>query len=282
LEVTLEDIVLQGGPVLEPGLAGCRWLVDKLQGWFDSPVIRNTDQPREDQDGSWPVDVLLGSRPISINGVVDAPDPVSLRRAVDALNSLLVGQQRRGVLTVNEVRRGLSRRAEVQLNGPTLVDERNDRQARFSIALKAEDPLRYGSELKTASAGRYQPGEGTSAPWTAPFQFGAVGAGGIIQVDNAGSYPTPSTIYLYGPLTNPVVRYVEGNQTISLQMGLDTGQTVELRNNPRSPRVLLDGSSRYARLSSAQFFLLPPGVSTIYFSADSGSGSMMIAWRDAS
>jgi hypothetical protein len=147
------------------------------------------------------------------------------------------------------------------------------------MSLYAKDQSRYSTGLNTADTARYQPAGGFSFPFSFPLDFGGVGSGGRLRVFNAGEVATPCRVLWFGDLVNPRVTAVEQNRTVAALIALALGQTLVV--DSAVPSVLLGTSSRRQTLSSAQFFLLPPGWSTLFFDADSGAGSMRVEWRDA-
>ncbi len=265
-----------------PGLTdefGCRWWLTDLTGWYDSPGVRANPQPRPGRDGSWDVSPTLDGAAYAVRASVQAPDRGLLQAALDRARAVLTGAERFGTLVVDEDERGLSRQASVRLGGQTLAAKRSGLDGDVSLSLYAKDARRYSTEPHTASTTRYVPAAGATFPVSFPVGFGGLGSGGRLQVVNAGTVDTPCVVYWFGDLTNPRVTAVEQNRTVAARIALALGQTLVV--DSAVPSVLLGTSSRRQTLSAAQFFNLPPGWSTLFFDADSGSGSMQVQWRDA-
>lgn len=268
-----------GGPAgRETDGYGCQWTLNGITGWFEAPTVRAQSTPRPD-DGSWDGPVTFDSRTVTVLGTVHAPDGPALQAAMDRVGNLLAGLDRLGTLVVDEAARGLSRQATVRLNRQPLLNRLGSRDAAFSVSLTAADSRRYSTELHSVLTGRYVPAAGVSFPVGFPADFGGLGSGGIVHLTNAGTQPTPVLIYLYGPLTNPVVRWVEGNRTIGPRMTLAQGQTLVI--DTAEPSIMLGSSSRRQLTTPCEYFQIPPGDSTLYLSADDGTGSMAVFWRDA-
>lgn len=257
---------------------GCRWFLTDLTGWHDSPGVRANPQQRPGADGTWDTRPTLDARVITVSGSVKGPGEGAMLAAKDRVGAVLTGTQRFAPVVVDEPTLGLTRQAVVRLGGPTLTG-RIGNTATFSLSLYAKDPRRYSTELHTASTTRYVSAAGATFPVSFPVDFGGLGSGGRLQVFNAGTVDTPCTVYWFGDLTNPRVTAVEQNRTVAARMSLALGQTLVV--DSAVPSVLLGNSSRRQMLSSAQFFTLPPGISTLFFDADDGSGSMRVDWRDA-
>ena len=258
---------------------GCRWTFGEIIGWFEPPGVRAGALQRPGMDGSWDARPTLDGRVVGISGSVRASDGPALQAAMDRLQSVLTGPERFGTLVVDEANRGVSRQATVRLNDATLIERHSPDYATFSLSLFAADSRRYSTELHTATTTRYVAAAGATFPVSFPVDFGGLGSGGRLQVFNAGTVDTPCLVSWFGDLTNPRVTHVEQNRTVAARMSLALGQTLVVDTGV--PSVLLGNSSRRQTLSSAQFFTLPPGISTLFFDADGGSGSMRVDWRDA-
>lgn len=278
--VQLGDWACGGGLEKVKDTDGRYWFLETMTGWFDSDAVRSSTVDFEDRDGVADSDPTYGAKVITLSGTVEAPSRASLRAARDLCMGLLAGDGRWGTLTVLEDDRGLARIAEVRLNGPTLTSTIGPFSATFSMSLFAPDRRRYSQQYWTLLAQRYQPGAGVPLPFNFPMNFGELGVGGILRLTNRGDKSTPLDLYMNGYLVNPMVRRIESNQTIDMGMTVDQGQTLIIRTG-NTPSIELGDYSRRQVARKAEFFMAPPGESTLYFSADDGDGTLMVGWRDA-
>lgn len=257
---------------------GTVWTLTELTGWFDSPDPRGEPTPRPGADGDYDGEPTLSARTVTVAGSINAQSGPLLQAARDRVTALLAGSQRYGTLVVDEVDRGLSRQAVVRLGGQTLTQQSTARDGTFSLSLYAPDPRRYSSVLHTASTARFTPGGGRSYDLVFDRSYGGSGSSGVVSVSNAGARSTWPVLRFAGPLPNPYARLV-GGSTVAASLTLAAGQELVVDCGLRS--VLLGTASRRQFLSQDGFFALPPGDSQVYFSADSGTGSLTVQWRDA-
>ena len=258
---------------------GCAWILSELDGWFGGVGVRSAPVDRLTVDGT--IDGLrtFGARVITIGGSVVAPDRGSLMQAMDRIAGVLAGRSRTGTLLVNEEARQMYRQALVTLDADTKVAVADRLRATFSLALYAADPARYSTSTQQVQSLRYTPGGLFTIPLTVPIVFGPPGASGFLTINNNGNQDAWPVFRFVGPLVNPTVRLV-GDRAISVVISLAAGQELVIDSKGRT--VMLGASSRRGFLSfDSAWFSLPPGSSQLYFSADSGSGTLTVQWRDA-
>lgn len=258
---------------------GCEWILESLGGWFDSPAVRSSPIARPGADGVWDGLPTQDARTITVAGSVRAPGPAELLAALDRVSGLLAGSLRYDTLTVREGARGVSRQAIVRLGNPTLSNPKNSCAASFSLSLFAPDPKRYSAELHSAMVAPFAPGAGRSYDLGFDRSYGSLGAAGILQVTNSGTRDTAAIFSVPGPVTNPTIR-LAGAETMQVMIDLPAGLTLAVDTGDRS--VLIGGASRRQLMSRDEFFLLPPGDSTIYYATDAGGDPLTVQWRDAS
>src|SRR5690606_34563907 len=106
---------------------GCRWIVQDVTGWWETPpAIIPEDERPYNEDGNYWTAGRYGPRTIQINGVVIPPPRASEReaqriisRARDKINQEINLVRRTGILSFAEV--DANRQIEVQLLGQPLI-----------------------------------------------------------------------------------------------------------------------------------------------------------------
>lgn len=151
-----------------------------------------------------------------------------------------------------------------------------------SLRFFCPDPRKYSAALHTTSTGLGTATGGLVFPATFPATFGSGSGGGQVQVTNAGNTDTPPLVTIPGPVDNPIIEHVELGRSLQLSISLASGDTLVLDADVKS--VVLNGTaSRESALTLPQWFLLPPGVSTVRYRNSGGftASQMQLAWRDA-
>lgn len=257
----------------------CEWILTELDGWFGDVDVRSAPIDSDTTDGTIDGLTTRGARIVTVGGSVRAPDRGSLMAAMDSLAGVLAGRSRVGTLVVNEEARGLSRQAAVRLDSATKIKIADRLRAEWSVVLYAPDPVRYGVDLREASTVRYVPGGLFHVPIHVPIHFGPPGSAGFLNIYNVGNQDVWPVLRMQGPLVNPSVRLV-GGAALTAYITLNVGE--QLIIDTKAHTVMLGQSSRRGFLSfDSQWYSVPPGSSQLFFSADSGAGTMTAQWRDA-
>ena len=258
---------------------GSQWILTNLGGWFGGLDVRDGPIDRPLQDGSYDGPSQFASRVVTLEGTVVALDTGSLQVAMEQVASLLAGPVRVGPLVVDEEVLSRSRQAQVRLGGPTLIQKISPVAAEFSLSLYCADPYRYSTDLHEATTTRFAAGAGRTYNLVPDRHYGASGVSGVVSCPNAGTTTSWPTFTFSGPLVNPAARLV-GGPGIEVRLTLVDGQTLVVDMAART--VLLDGASRRSSVTfESEFFGLLPGDNQIYFTAQSGTGALTVAWRDA-
>lgn len=270
----------QGDPDAPLDVDGCLWDVLTDTGWRDSPEMRQTGTDRPLGDGVMIGPGYLPSQTIELAGEVWAPDQASLFRAMARMRALLaVSDGRTGTLQVLEDGGGSNLQTSIRRGGATLVAPSDPRRARWSLSLLAIDPHRYGVLEHSATTGVYSAGVGRSYSRHYPRTYGALGTLGRLSLVNEGNDWADVLLTIHGPVTGPTVTLIETQRHLSVELTVPVGGTLELSSADRS--VLLDGGVRRANLTAdSQWFRLPPGSSTVAFTAVSGAGTLTVTYSD--
>lgn len=126
---------------------------------------------------------------------------------------------------------------------------------------------------------------GLASPMSSPLVSGAPPAGAMVVV-NAGAADTWPVIRLDGPMTNPVVTFVESGGVIALTYELVAGEYLVVDTNPRRRSIKLNGSAnRYSalRFAASRWAPLVPGNNNVRLGLDaySAPAALELRWRDS-
>lgn len=282
LQITIGDwsARMASAPLWDDNGAG--WFLGELDGWWGGQQVLSAPVTPPGRDGMIDGNVYFGARIITAAGHVVAPTRGKLQQAMRRIGGLLArGEQgdRWDTLVVDETADGFSSQATVRLNADTKVKPEAPFRAAWSITLFAEDPVKYGTVLQQVSTSRYTPGANLQVPLRVPLRFGPAGTSGFITADNRGDRATAPVVKFVGPLVDPMLAVVDGPR-VSAQMTLNAGEVLEI--DMRAATALLGGADREQFLGfDSSWFELPPGQSTMQFTAASGTGQVIVEWRDA-
>ena len=257
--------------------SGTSYIVRDFDPW-SAPKIRAGEAPRAQQHGSFAGRDWLGERlvaaKIGINAGTSAADQTARRVLAAAWQPPegtvvpLVWMEDDGVKYLVF---GKPRLASSDLSSRVLTE------CRFV----ATDPRIYNAVASTATTTPPSGSGGLTFNATPNFTFGGAVTGGSMTVNNAGGFKTPWVATLTGPLTDPRIEHVEQSCTLFLTGSLAVGETLVIDSAARS--ILLGGTaSRYTWLGPlSKWFDLTPGLQTVNLRAASGTGPILLAWRNA-
>lgn len=151
----------------------------------------------------------------------------------------------------------------------------------FFVSMIATYPYFSGNELITKQIISW------SNNWTFPFMlpgertfiFGARDDSGSVEVVNEGHVECPITLTIRftGTVINPLIKIRETGQFMLFNATFLAGDMVEVDTFHKRKSVRLNGSRNFSILGDgSEFFWLPQGLSTVEYSADSGSMSMEV------
>lgn len=276
LTATLGDLPL--GAVDTFGVA---WVLQDMDGW-DSPEVRSDLQQREADHGAWQTPVYYGERPITLAGLILAPDQGALEDAMDRLRAA-VGLTDT-VLTVSET---IPKCATVRRSGKLLTKYLTDTKASFSALVTAGDPRRYATTQQAGTTGLPMTTGGLTLPATVPVTIAATTVSGQIDAENVGSFGTPLILTINGPVQQPQVLVTTPDGLIvplAYSQNLGTGEQLVIDTGAHTV-VLNGGVSRRRFLSTPAGWPQIPGKSqaTLVFRAATydASASLTATWRSA-
>lgn len=153
--------------------------------------------------------------------------------------------------------------------------------SRFDIELFAPDP--YWRELVEQTV-TLEEGGGFEFPLEHAFEMPTLNASA--EVTNAGQVAAPILIRFYGELTAPKLENTTTGEAIEFSTFVDAGEFLEVSTEGGNKYAELDvagvRTNKMAdlNLAIADFLWLPPGVSTLAFSAGANvSGRCIVTWR---
>jgi hypothetical protein len=160
----------------------------------------------------------------------------------------------------------------------------------YMIPLVSEDPVAYGTALKTQNTSIVAAGGGGGLifPFDFPMNFADPSGNGAGNFTNAGDLPSFPVVRIHGDITNPVVH----NETTGLRVALTesglsipSGQYVEI--DMLHETIYLNGDTSaplYDALDVevSMFWSLEKNINIVRVSGDSPSGAYgELIWRDA-
>lgn len=258
--------------------AGVAWRLQSLEGW-DSSEIRAEMQQREADHGAWPAPAYLAERPITIGGLIEAPDRTALDDAMERMRAAVALTDT--VLTVWE---SVPKRAVVRRSGRLVMQYQSDRTATYSALVTAPDPRRYGIDLNSQQTALASSSGGLVLPMTLPVAVAATTASGSVTTLNAGKFPTRPRFIIDGPVSAPrIITVYEDGTTLELAYSedLNTGDQVVIDTDAHT--VILNGNAGRRRFLSGPWPEITPGMVTVQFkaSAYSATARLTVEWRSA-
>lgn len=152
----------------------------------------------------------------------------------------------------------------------------------IQFLLYAEDPRIYENFVQTipfAIGATFTTGMSFNLVFNLSFGGSSTTLDGQF-VTNAGNRPAPAIVTFTGPLDTPVLINDTSGDVLQFNIILDVGDTlvVDLANHT----VKLNGNTnRRNTLVAPNWFLLPVGQTFLRFRAASGSGSMILTFKNA-
>lgn len=151
-----------------------------------------------------------------------------------------------------------------------------------AVEFFATDPRIYSAVSNSEVVGLPSGGPGASFNFTFNLSFGGVSESGTIYLTNDGTFSTPWTARIDGPVTNPSIENVLTGDTLSFNIVVASGDYLLLNSDDRS--VLLNGTaSRYSSLDAgSSWWELEPGSNEVKFRASTTTAATLtLTWRDA-
>jgi hypothetical protein len=263
----------------------------------DAPAAVTQDTPLILADGqAFGMDAMSG-RTVTFTGhVLDEDDPQSVFSGYAALvaawNNPAVRLIPRAVSVLRYRFPGLDGTVLVYGRGRAIAPvlySKGINLIGFTAAFSTSDPLFYDDDEQqlAMSLAWADPGGGVAPPVAPPVLLAGPGGPRAGVAVNAGPEATWPTITFTGPVTNPVLTYVDQALFVGLTGDLASGESVTLDTRPWARSATGNLQASYAgRLTGSRLMdmALPPGATQLSFSGqdDTGSATCTFAWRSAS
>lgn len=271
---------VQYGDMLLGSGTSAGWL--ELVGWRDAPAGVASDYSRPQAHGSYP-GAVYGESVVVTYVFLLRGTPAEKATALAAIERYAPMDGVDRMLAVNDCDDGVWFRMG-RLIGRNIPQPKhfNHAPVEGSLQFLCADPRRYSLTLHTGVVELPMSAGGLEYPLEYPLEYGTWGSGALVAA-NAGSEHSPLVATFRGPLTNPGLH----NGT-SWRLGFDitlaAGESLVVDTHEGT--VLLNGSTDRGYTISPQadpveLCLLPPGDSPLSLSADAGTGTVTVNYRDA-
>jgi hypothetical protein len=253
----------------ESDVNGCTWAIGDIDGWFGGLSVRSMAAERTIGDGAFDGPIYMGSRRVTVSGMLAAPTPEALQVGMDRIAAVLTSGARGGTLIVDEPTRGLVRSTFCRLDSQGRAKRTSALSADWQITLFCPDPLRYGS-ARTVSTGLPTSGGGLAYPLTYPLDYGSLGNTGQLVLSNAGTADAPILFSVRGSLPQGFELSAAGGR-LTYPVEVPAGQVIDI--DTAAGTVLVESTaSRRANLTSADWLTVPAGGSlTVQFGSLDGA-----------
>jgi hypothetical protein len=250
---------------------------------LDLPGVRSNDAVLAGAHGSLPGQDRLESRTVDIEMSMYDDDELTMRSNLQALALATAPGDSEGILTFR-----IGDQPAMRLNArcrarsiPITLEQLHNTVDKINLRFYASDPLIYSEELSSGTATAPVVPAGRSFSGSYPWNFGAPGAGGVVNVNNAGTAPAPWTARIIGPCVNPSI--IGPGGTLTWESSLAAGEYLDFDAHPSRQTIQVGGtSSQYGVLSDlSTWFLLPVGSSNVVLNTGDGNGSFVFSWRSA-
>lgn len=269
---------LQFGPMLLGGGTSAGW--SDLVGWRDLPDAALGDSERPQAHGVYPGTVFGGALAVTYMFLLrGTPEQKLADLAVIERYARMDGVEH--LLAVDDGSGVWVRRARVI--GRNIPQGKHFTHAPVagSIQFLCSDPRAYALDEQGGDAMLAGGSGGLAYALTYPLDYGSP-ATGALTLTNAGSESTPLVATFVGPLTNPGI--VTDDWSLGFTLTLATGETLTV--DTAAGTAVLNGTADRLHTITAtsdpvDVCLLAPGSTTLTLTAESGTGLVQIAFRDA-
>jgi len=278
-----------GGQVTEPGQlqygdmllgAGTPAGWRELFGWRDMPEAQIADSPRPQAHGSYAGAVFGDSLAVTFVFLLRGT-PATKIAALNALERFAPMDGVDRPLAVDDGDGVWLRNARVIGRQVPQGIHFSHAPVECSMQFLCADPRRYAATELSESVSLPESSGGIEYPTIYPLEYGT-SSSGQVTATNSGSVATPPVLTFYGPLTDPVLSCEAW--TLGFNLTLADGETLTV--DTAEGTALLNGTADrlYAVRNDAdplERCTLPPGDTNLALIAPSGTGRVVVAYRDA-
>ncbi|QXE36214.1 phage tail family protein [Streptomyces sp. GMY02] len=259
--------------------AGVAWILQSMEGW-DSSDSRSEVQQREADHGAWFTPVYLSERPVTLGGLILAPDPAALEAAMERARAAAALTD-----TLLVVHESVPKQSVVRRSGRPVLQYVTDTTASYSLMVTAADPRRYSVTEQAGSTGLPMTSGGLAPPITPPVTVAATTVAGQVVAANQGTVGTRPVLRIDGPVTDPTVfaQYPDGTvKRLAYSESIADGEYLTIDVDAKS--VILNGTASRRRYLSAQWPEIPADATVTFLFAATGYNStalLTVTWRSA-
>jgi hypothetical protein len=267
----------------------CEWWVQSTNV-TDGPGVKLHNNPRPFGIGSYRSTQYLDARPIVFEGYVSCPNRVAMTAARTRFLMMFPdGEQR--TLTVDD---GITQKqvAVERSEAPRISVWSNACGFDWQLPLYANDPRFLDATVQVSPAATvngvstdgldWATGGGLDWSTGGGLDWGVSGGGGVLAVSNAGTADTWPIFTVTGNIATPSFTDPTTGKSIAYAGTVSPGQALVIDTSPFTRSVTLDGSDRFALLTSAQWFPIPPNTSMQIQFGGAGTGTATATWQNAS
>jgi hypothetical protein len=252
------------------------------------PSINIQEQKSPYQDGAISIDQLVESRELTLNGLIAVGKNLSLvYRYMKELSSLVNPKLGPGLLTYTNDHG--SWKINCTPVGPIFPNTNaNEGNQKFQIVFHCHDP--YWQSLISEELQL----QNIVSLVEFPIEFVPGGIelasyeGDAVDAYNEGDVPTPITVRIYGPSTNPRLTKTSTGEFLRIIKTLATGDLIEIDTTPGSKSVYFtpDGGSKVNAINlldfDSVFFKLDIGYNALQLTDDVSSPAIMcfVYWNN--
>lgn len=261
-----EDVSINTLPFNRKDHNGCEWVLTDLDGWWGLPEPETPNDRRPfTEDGSYTSSGRFMGRNIVMTGYIVPKEggPRGVTQARHELNETLNLVRQTSILQVDE---DVPKQSRVQIVGKPKTKVNNLNNAlEFNVQFRAADPRKYGTTAVIDSVALPAGSDGRTYDKTFNYTYGTSASGGIINVNNEGSYNTQATLRVSGPVVNPTVELVEQGATLAFNIVLGMNDYLDIDLQSRTVTLNSTASRRGALVQGSQWFTIEPGDSMVRF-----------------
>lgn len=263
---------------------GVDWIITNEDGWSSNPPVRLATADNAGYDGGQSGPVLLGARLISLKGTAVAAGRLAMLAAKERLRAVGMGDRTAQYrLVVAEAH--LTRSTLVKHATEIKIADRGANMFDFELMLRADSPGREGATLLTE--GPITLPVDTETPRATfdaefPVSFGGTNPGAATTVTNIGDAAAYPVLVITGPAAHPTVANLTAGTTDAYNITLAGGDVLVADHGAETALVNGTRDVSALRSSSSSWWALPPGASSIRFTASSNTAAQLtLTYRPA-
>lgn len=262
-----------------PDETGCRYMILKDQGWRGGAAPRNNRDPKAAASGEHRRTPYLDGLKVTWTGEFYAPNAAS--RAAGERKLRRIGKDTKALFEVRCSDSLGELFSFMEIDSATLVEPNSLIDGDFSMQFASPDPRQYtvsqtsgGTTGLASSTGGLDWVTGGGLDWVTGggLNWGTVTSTGQFTFNNTGDAETDPvfTITLSsGTLVNPTITVSSTGQRLHYNGVLQANDVVRIDTSEFTRSAVLNGGTDVrVRLDVAEWFQLPPGLTTVNFSAD--------------